>query len=348
MGRSIISLNRFFFNLDILNLFKVAFFIHRIMPRYGLVRNEIGRDTNSFEDFREFENSVLADPEVVAIENGPITRRAYSIIFKLYRRLGRSLGLRPPFQLPNNSSFDWRIAILGGLAFRRCPNFVFNGKKAAYLFDSFEPWTSAENIKRFVEDAGISVLFVSHPDCADELDSLIETCRVYYIPEGADPDGYQADAPKTIDLIAFGRKNYPYHNALLKELDPKIVYQCGWLDTREDFLDALAASKIVINFPRNMTEDNCEIEMLTMRYFQAMGTKSILLGHCPKLLKDLCGYDPVIEVDMQNPGAQAQDILDNYEDYTPLIEKNYKSFIQGHTFSHRWNRMKQVLEETPS
>jgi hypothetical protein len=303
------------------------------MPRYGLVRNEIGRDTNSFEDFREFENSVLADPDVTAIEEGPLTRRAYSVVFKLYRRLGRSLGLRPPFQLPSNPSFDWRIAILGGLAFRRCPNFVFKGRKAAYLFDSFKPWTTIEEIKHFVEDVGISVLFVTHPDSVSELNSALDTCRVYYIPEGADPNGYQTDVPKTIDLIAFGRKNYPHHNALLKELDPKVVYQCGWLDTRQDFLDALAASKI---------------EMLTMRYFQAMGTKSILLGHCPKLLKDLFGYDPVIEVDMQNPGAQVHDILDNYEDYIPMIEKNYQSFIQEHTYSHRWNRMKQILEETPS
>ena len=318
------------------------------MPRYGLVRNEIGRDTNNFADFREFENSVLADSDVFAIEDGPIKRRIYSVVFKLYRRLGRSLGLRPPFQLATNSSFDWRIAILGGVAFRRCPNFLVGGRKAAFLYDSFEPWTTVDRIKRFIEDAGISVLFVTHPDCAEELDSLIESCRVYYIPEGADPEGYQSDAPKTIDLIAFGRKNYPHHNALLEELDPKIVYQCGWLDTRQDFLDALAASKISINFPRNMTEDNCEIEMLTMRYFQAMGTKSIILGHCPKLLKDLFGYDPVIPVDMQNPGAQVQNILDHYEDYLPMIEKNYQSFIQAHTFSHRWSQMKQLLEETPS
>ena len=318
------------------------------MPKYGLVRNEVGRETNNFDDFREFEDGVLKDPEVEAIEEGPVGRRLRSAVFKLSRKVGRAVGLRPPYQLGSCSKYEWRIAILGGLAFRRCPNFLYGGKKAAYLFDSFEPWATVEQIKHFTEDAGISFLFVPHPDCAEELSAALTTCRVYFVPEAAEPEGYVSDSDKKIDVMSFGRKLVPYHESLLENLRPGVVYKHGWQDTRADFLAALGSARIAVNFPRTMTTDHCDVEMLTMRYFQAMGSKALMLGHCPKVLSDLFGYDPVIKADLDNPAGQIHDILDNYESYLPLIEKNYQTFVEKHTFSHRWKFMKQVIEESPS
>jgi hypothetical protein len=315
------------------------------MPRYGLLRNEIGRDTICFENFREFENSILADPDVAPIERGFITRYLSSVLFRIQRKFGSIFGKKPPYSVPLESNFHWRIAILGGLAFRRCPDFIRAGKKAAFLFDPSPPWTTIDEIKSFVEDTDISVLFVPHPDVCDELNGVLRNCRVFYIPEAVDPSVYNCECPKSIDVIAFGRKYSPHHQALLEGLDSSVIYHHQWLETREDFLTALAKSKIAMNFPRSITEDNCEIEMATMRYFQAMSSKALLIGHCPKVLKDLFGYDPVIKADFDDPCGQIHDILNRFEDYVPLIERNYQTLLQGNTYWHRWQAIKQKLEE---
>lgn len=315
------------------------------MFEYGLVRNEFGRESFNFEDFREFENAILADPVVSPIESGPLVRRTSSYLFRLMRRAGRALGSKPPFGFPVQSKFGWRIAVLGGLAFRRCPHFIFGGRKAAFLFDPTPPWTTSEMIKRFVEDAGISVLFVPHPDCRDELRSVLDHCQVHFVAEAVDPSGYEASATKSIDVIAFGRKHPIHHQAMLEDQGTDFVYESNWHETREDFLHALASSKISMNFPRNMTENNCDIELLTMRYFQAMASKVLLLGHCPALLKEQFGYDPVIKADLDNPSEQVRSILSNFDEYRPLIEKNYQMVNQAHTYRHRWQAMKQILND---
>ena len=86
-----------------------------------------------------------------------------------------------------------------------------------------------------------------------------------------------------------------------------------------------------------------DVDMLTMRYFQSFASKALVLGHCPDLLKELFGYDPVVEADLEDPCTQVTDILDNYSAYQGLVERNYKTLLEGHTFSHRWGEMKRVL-----
>ena len=122
-----------------------------------------------------------------------------------------------------------------------------------------------------------------------------------------------------------------------------IKYHHGWLDTREDLINSLGRAKIVINFPRSFTEPELDVEMATMRYFQSMASKALVLGHCPPLLKEVFGYDPIISVDHSNPCEQVIDLLNHYSNYQELIEKNYQTLTSHHTFWHRWLAMKEIL-----
>lgn len=48
--------------------------------------------------------------------------------------------------------------------------------------------------------------------------------------------------------------------------------------------------------------------MLTMRYFQAIASKSLILGSSLPLLNELFGYNPVIEANLSDPCGQVADL----------------------------------------
>ena len=311
---------------------------------YGIIRNQVGRDTINFPDWQEFEKSILRDPEVHSIVRSKVFRLFFSVVFRVYRKIGRAIGINPPYDIPIIARSDVRIAILGGSAFRRCPDFILRGRKVAYLYDPTPPCVTTDRVVTFVEDVGISVLFVSHPTFLDRIQPGLTNCKVIYLSEAVDPDGYLPNENKIIDLLAYGRKLPEYHTALLNELPNDINYSHGWLDTREDLIRAIGSAKIVVNFPRTSVRNDIDVAMVTMHFYQAIAYKALILGHCPPIFKEIFGYDPMISVDHNNPCEQVVDLLSKYSDYQDLIEKNYQNLIKHHTFWHRWLAMKEILK----
>jgi hypothetical protein len=66
------------------------------------------------------------------------------------------------------------------------------------------------------------------------------------------------------------------------------------------------------------------------------------VGKAPKELLTLFGYNPVIEIDMNNPVRQLQSIFENFSNYIPLIENNFNTAINQHTWRHRWAKIKSI------
>ena len=58
----------------------------------------------------------------------------------------------------------------------------------------------------------------------------------------------------------------------------------------------------------------------------------------------LFDYNPIVEIDMANPFAQLQSVLSNYENYIPLIERNYENVCRNHSWSNRLEQMKKILQ----
>ncbi|MCB1122448.1 MAG: glycosyltransferase [Verrucomicrobiae bacterium] len=317
----------------------------------ALLRNRFGRSTVNFPDWQEFEESILKDPEVVSLYPSKPYQVLSSAGFSFMRKLGKVFGRPGPYELPLRSPYTIRVAILGGTAFRRCPDFIRKGCKVAYLFDPAPPWVSCEGIAEFVAHTGIKLLFVPHPVFRDRLKPILKDCEVFYVPEAVDPEGYQWSQSKPIDLLSFGRKLKPYHNDLVSRLPESVNYQYGYIEDRSGLIAALRDAKIILNFPRSMTEPNqlaendLDVEMVTMRYFQSIASKALLLGKCPPLLEELFGYNPMITADLENPVDQILDLLKNYDDYQPLIERNYEQLVSRHTYFQRWQEMKAIIQK---
>ena len=244
------------------------------------------------------------------------------------------------------------IAILMGADLRVClPNFYSNASKNIYLFDA---WLEThKTIIDFVNDFKVDNVFVSSSDVVEQLKKYETDTKFHWIPEGISPDDYEYSdyKDKNIDVLQIGRKHDKYHNEIvdnLLKLNKTYLFEKkkGELifPTRESFIKGLAASKISICFPSSITHPDRTkgIETMTIRYLQSMASKCLIVGKAPREMIELFGYNPVIKVDTSNPSGQIADILDNYENFIPLVEKNYSNLI-NHKWSNRWKDMKKVI-----
>lgn len=313
------------------------------------MRFKLIRDTSSAGDInagniREFENAIVADPDVHEVKWHPAWVRTVAGGRALWRKAGLPSGPEGAFELPAKDGPVCKFAVLLGPSFHRCAGFISGGRKAAYLFDATLPWIRPEGVVKFARQAGIQELFVDHPEFVEPIRSLEGAPNVRFVAAGVDPDVYRSSAEKDIEVLEFGRKMPGYHDTLVKGLAAAGVrHEHGFVDGREEFLNRLGRAKITISFPRSMTDGETAFPMLTMRYFQAMASRSLVVGSAPPLLKELFGYNPVIEADLGNPTGQILDILADFPSFAGLIEKNHRELVGAHTYRHRWLEIKALL-----
>ncbi|GIW23178.1 MAG: hypothetical protein KatS3mg068_2185 [Candidatus Sericytochromatia bacterium] len=131
-----------------------------------------------------------------------------------------------------------------------------------------------------------------------------------------------------------------YHE---KILDSNFKYIYNKFKTHKDLVNSLAKSKISICFSSDLTNPNHfeDISKITMRYFQSMICKCLILGNAPNDMKYLFNYNPVIEANLEKPIKQIEDILSNYNKYIDLIETNYNEVINKHKY---YDRIKLILQ----
>lgn len=313
-----------------------------------LLRDTSPADEVSYRNIREFEDVIAGDPEVVAES---LARWQVALV-RWTRGAWRALRMPPrrngAYELGGARDEGYNLAILLGPSFHRCAGFFRTGRKAAYLFDATEPWASPAAVARFVKETGITDLFVDHPEFVDPIARLTADCRIHFVAHGIDPRIYHSAEVKDIDVMEFGRKMPGYHESLKRGLPPLgISFQFDFIGTRAGFIDALARAKISVSFPRSMTDGSPVLPMLTPRYLQSIASRSLVVGSAPPLLVELFGYNPVIEADLVDPCGQIARILRDYDRYQDLLERNYKTLVESHTFRHRWDQMKRILQSLP-
>ncbi len=76
-----------------------------------------------------------------------------------------------------------------------------------------------------------------------------------------------------------------------------------------------------------------------------MSSKCLIFGIAPAELIELFGYNPVIEIDLNNPEEQLLNLIKNYQTFIPLIEKNYKNVIENNQWKNRIEKMLNILSD---
>ena len=152
-----------------------------------------------------------------------------------------------------------------------------------------------------------------------------------------------------IDLLEFGRSNEKVFQVALPETIKHVCTKVNgeFIYANEQLYDAMGDAKVTITLPRSMTQPEIagDIETLTQRYWECMLSRMVMLGHAPKELVDLIGYNPVIELDADHATEQVQDILAHIEKYQQLVDKNRETALKMGDWSVRMQEVMKWLKD---
>jgi hypothetical protein len=324
-------------------------------PNVTLVSTQISPHV-SFDEIKEFEAACKKDTRfsvVQGLPSVPMLKYAAVLIYAISTAIQK-------FARAQSGNRERPILSVGFISphhavYKTFPYFTFGyGRRCIWVYDAWpDRWDA---IERFVKRYNIRLLMLSSLQATDHFRSrAMAGCRVEWLPEAVTTENYRQKPyeHRTIDVLQLGRRWDVYHAAIepyAREQQYAYKYEtkpgCLVFPKHEDFLEGLSESKISICVPASLTHPSrsARLETMTWRYLQSMASKCLLLGHTPKEMRQLFGYDPVIPIDTDNPTEQIKDLLTNYHRYEPLIEKNYEHVSRYHQWQNRVETMVQYFD----
>lgn len=205
-----------------------------------------------------------------------------------------------------------------------------------------------ERMCRWLKKHHVKTAIFTSSQTAERTKERFPEMNIMFCPEAVDITLYNSGKnlnERSIDLLEFGRGNEKIFDAselnsinhIRTVVDGKFTY------SNEELYQAMADTKVTITLPRSYTQPEIagDIETLTQRYWECMLSRMVMVGHAPKELIDLIGYNPVIELDMYNPKEQILHIITHINDYQDLVDKN----LEAAKVHGDWNtRMKDVMK----
>jgi hypothetical protein len=247
------------------------------------------------------------------------------------------------------------VPLMGSAEYRLFPRGYFS-EAVVYCFDCwpryYARWEGMFRRHR------IRLAFFSAQQSAAYFAERIPQMRSVWLPEATDPAAYnnRHQLPeREIDVVEVGRRYELWHGQVASGLQERGLVHLyenprGQLvfPTREQFVQGLGNSRISICFPASLTtpERAGGVETVTHRYFEAMASGCLILGHCPKELSELFGYNPVIEADLEAPLDQLLAVLANIEKYQELVERNYQRLLEVGTWKARVRTMCELWQSS--
>ena len=183
---------------------------------------------------------------------------------------------------------------------------------------------------------------------AEKIKMIEPKLNVLWLPEGVDISGYEEGkllCDRGIDVLNIGRPIERIAKSSIRD-------DFKFLDTVEngkrkfspnELSMVMADGKITICLPRCDTDPDIagDIETLTQRYWECMLSRIVMVGRAPQELKDLIGYNPVVDIDWENINNQLMHILAHIEDYQSLVDKNRETAIRMGDWTVR---MREVMK----
>ncbi len=331
----------------------------RDFPNLTLIKTHILRLRQPLEEIREFEAAIELHTDWRTVQSLP---GMPLLLFKVVARILRLLALilEPclrvfPFRRDQNYLCVGYVAP-HYMIYKAFPYFCLPARlRAVWLYDAWD--NKLAEIEKTFRLHRINVAFVSSLQATEDLNNRgIERFAAYWVPEAVTVSDYPRKPAneRRIDVLQMGRRWDAYHDAVEEYCRrEKLVYLYekrpgdNIFPTRQGFLDALSSSRISVCVPSSTTHParSGKIATMTWRYLQSMAAKCLVLGRLPEEMKKLFDYEPVIEIDMNDPTGQLRELIDNYSNYAPLIEKNYEFVSNYHQWPNRIELMRDSLAE---
>ena len=220
-----------------------------------------------------------------------------------------------------------------------------------FIWDCW-PGSFEKTCKWFKRHEVRTAIFTSS-QTAERMRERFPEMNILWCPEGIDTSLYSEGKElknREIDILEFGRSNRKVFKA---ELPSSIKHVCTMQDgkyifTNEELRQSMGDAKVTITLPRSITQPEVagDIETLTQRYWECMLTRMVMVGHAPKELVDFIGYNPVIEIDFENPNEQICNILQHINDYIDLTNKNRETALLKGDWLARMQGIKGFLTQS--
>lgn len=267
-----------------------------------------------------------------------VKQQALRVFRQLYGRLPGKYRFSAKFPRRREASF----AVLCGGDFAYClPSALLSTRNYLYMFDA---WPHGNAILLdWVKFFSIDKIFFSALQSTETFNRMLGEQKGVWVPEGIHPKAYHflPYEKKTLDVVEFGRRHEEYHT----QIAPALIAGSFKHYFERGRINPLAQAKVSICFPSSIThpERSGDISTMTLRYLQSMLSKCLVVGERPYDMQYLFDYDPVIKADLDDPAGQLLDILHNYSDYIPLIERNFTTVMTQHQWSNRMEMIRPHL-----
>lgn len=284
--------------------------------------------------------------------------------FRAWQKVGgRTAESHYPPRVLHGAAFRWALPSVRKSTREARLRFV---EPVSLLFDTFPDYARREVIPfvwdcwprhfdtvcRFFRRHGVRTAFFTSAQTAERMRSRFPEMNIFHIAEGIDTSLYREGKPLTeraIDLLEYGRGN---GSVVRYDLPPEFNHVRSRNGERlfksdDDLFAALADAKITVALPRSWTQPEIagDIETLTQRYWEAMLSRNVMVGHAPEELVRLLGYNPVIELDRSRPNEQLTGILRHIGDHQALVNRNRAAAMQHADWTLRMKQVRQQLAE---
>lgn len=206
-------------------------------------------------------------------------------------------------------------------------------------YDKMEAWFNRHKTR--------TAIFTSRMEM-EEMQKRCPQVKMLWCPEAVDASNYKKGKllkDRCINLLEFGRSNervlckLSIDNHVCTYVNGKFIY------SNEELYEAMGDARITVCLPKSMTHPDIAqgIETLTQRYWESMLSRMVIIGHAPKELIDICGYNPVLELpnDKEQINTFILNIISNIEDYQELVDRNRQTALEKGLWSIR---MKDVVK----
>ena len=202
--------------------------------------------------------------------------------------------------------------------------------------------------RRFVRRNGVKTVLCTASDSVAWINENCCDVRAHWIPEAVDVSAFPMGPDlgrREIDVLTYGRAYEAVYQPVATFLKANCFrYQHGAGATFEEMTAAVRDAKVTLCYPLSVTNPAKAqgVETLTQRYWEAMLSGTLMVGHAPRELIEVCGYNPVIEAGDDSVGT-VRKVLANLTDYQELANRNRQMAEKVGSWSARMDRVMLLI-----
>lgn len=233
--------------------------------------------------------------------------------------------------------------------------YLLRNPLVSYSFDLWPGvWDEWQKVFEYVRPR---IAFISAKGPMAEMQRRVPGIDFRWLPEAIDPDCFDPSLPlinRPIDVLEMGRPFHAFHECIRAPLElagvkhrfpiAGLVAPTPYAEVRANY----GKAKICVVFPRAVSHpDQAQgVETSTFRYFECMASKTLMLGHCPAELKEILGYNPVIEANLEKPAEQILcELLPRITEFQALVDQNCTVISSTWTVHHQARIIKSAMGE---